>query len=50
VFVNSFHETQLLDLQNNCSHVFDMIDVAIASGMFEDSPAEGKKENELTHG
>jgi hypothetical protein len=50
MFVNSFNETQVFDLQNNCSHVFDMIDVAIASGMFEDSQAEGREENESTHG
>jgi hypothetical protein len=29
--------------------VFDMIDVAIASGMFEDSQTERKEENEWTH-
>jgi hypothetical protein len=28
--------------------VFNMIDVAIASGMFEDSQTEGKEENEWT--
>jgi hypothetical protein len=31
-------------------HVFDMIDVAIASGVFEDFQTEGKEENEWTHG